>query len=132
MPTLSRSEDQMSDARVVRSLLAALAVLVVEMGAGGAREARAQTPHADFNGDGFDDIAVGVPLEDVGTASDAGAVNVIYGSAGGLSDVGDQLWTQQSFGVFDAAEIGDHFGEALATGGLQRRRLRRPGRRSLP
>ena len=34
--------------------------------------------HADFNGDGFTDLAVGVPFEDQAATND-GAVNVIYG-----------------------------------------------------
>src|SRR5213594_4311213 len=38
----------------------------------------------DFNGDGFADLAVGTPSEDVGGAQDAGAVTVLYGSASGL------------------------------------------------
>ena len=35
----------------------------------------------DFNGDGFDDLAIGVPGEDIGrnTIKDADAVNVLYG-----------------------------------------------------
>jgi hypothetical protein len=35
---------------------------------------------ADFNGDGFADLAIGVPLEDIGTKVNAG-VNGIYGSS---------------------------------------------------
>ncbi|MGI0016845.1 MAG: integrin alpha, partial [Nitrososphaera sp.] len=37
----------------------------------------------DFNNDGRDDLAIGVPNEDVGNTNiaNAGAVNVIYGSA---------------------------------------------------
>jgi hypothetical protein len=38
----------------------------------------------DFNRDGKDDLAIGVPLEDLGNIRDAGAVNVIYGSDNGL------------------------------------------------
>src|SRR6185369_11647957 len=38
----------------------------------------------DFDGDGFADLAIGVPGEDVGAAVDAGAVNVLYGRAQGL------------------------------------------------
>ena len=38
----------------------------------------------DFDGDGYDDLAVGVPYEDIDSVLDAGAVNVLYGSAGGL------------------------------------------------
>ncbi len=70
----------------------------------------------DFDGDGRDDLAIGVPDEDVGSTSDAGAVNVIYGTSTGLSASGDQLWTQDSSGIQGAAEGGDHFGAALAAG----------------
>jgi hypothetical protein len=67
----------------------------------------------DFNGDGRADLAAGVPGENVGAISDAGAVNVLYGGAGGLSATGNQLWHQNSAGVLDAAEAGDNFGWAL-------------------
>ena len=53
----------------------------------------------DYNGDGFDDLAIGVPDEDIGAISNAGAVNVLYGSASGLTAAGDQLWHQDSSGV---------------------------------
>ncbi len=70
----------------------------------------------DFNGDGRDDMAVGVPGENVGSLADAGAVNVIYGKAGGLHYSGDQLWHQDSAGVEGVAEAGDRFGASLAVG----------------
>jgi len=72
----------------------------------------------DFNHDGFADLAVGVPHEDVGTVADAGAVNVLYGSAARLQATSpdDQFWNQDSTGVSDAAESGDAFGSSLATG----------------
>src|SRR5262245_1549234 len=51
---------------------------------------------ADFNGDGYGDLAIGVPYEDVpieaGDAFSAGAVNVLYGSANGLTGAGNQIW----------------------------------------
>jgi hypothetical protein len=74
----------------------------------------AASVRADFDNDGFADLAVGVSSEDVGAIVDAGAVNVLYGSAGGLSGSGSQLFTQDSSGVVDAAEAGDQFGYALA------------------
>jgi FG-GAP repeat len=67
----------------------------------------------NFNGDDFADLAIGAPGEDVGTAADAGAVNVQYGSATGLPGPGGQLFTQDSPGVGGAAESGDAFGAAL-------------------
>ena len=75
----------------------------------------------DFNGDQVTDLAVGVPLENVGSISDAGAVNVIYGAAGiGLTEANDQFLTQdtvQGVGqVLDQAEAFDKFGASLAAG----------------
>jgi hypothetical protein len=72
--------------------------------------------YADFNGDGFADLAVGVPNEDVGSIVDAGGVNVLYGSASDLSATGNQFWTQNSSGVRDTAEAKDFFGSSLAVG----------------
>jgi hypothetical protein len=69
---------------------------------------------ADFDGDGRADLAIGVPLEGVGAADHAGAVNVLYGSASGLTAVGDQLWSQAN--LPDDPETGDGFGQSLATG----------------
>ncbi len=70
----------------------------------------------NFNGDLFADLAIGVPLEDIGAIADAGAVNVLYGSPSGLAADGDQLWHQDVAGVPDAAEADDRFGSALAAG----------------
>jgi hypothetical protein len=70
----------------------------------------------DFNNDGFIDLAVGVPGEDIGTIADAGAVTILAGSAGGLSGTGSQFFSQDSGGVLGAAETGDGFGSALGVG----------------
>jgi disulfide bond formation protein DsbB len=67
----------------------------------------------DFDGDGFADLAIGVVFEDVGSADEAGAVNVLYGSAAGLSPAGNQLWHQDRGGIADQAEFQDDFGSAL-------------------
>jgi hypothetical protein len=74
--------------------------------------------HSDFNGDGFSDLAIGVPNEDVGEVFDAGAVEVIYGSAGGLqlTAPGDDFISQDSPGVRDSAEETDLFGYTVAAG----------------
>jgi hypothetical protein len=66
----------------------------------------------DFNGDGFADLAAGASGEDVGSVRDAGAVSVLYGSAGGLTSSGGRLFTQ----VGSRAEEQDNFGWALAAG----------------
>ena len=68
----------------------------------------------DFDGDGRDDVAVGVPGEALGSKVGAGMVNVIYGSAAGLTDAGNQGWHQDSNGIGGAGETGDAFGAGLA------------------
>ena len=63
----------------------------------------------DFNGDGFDDLAVGVPGEN----ASRGAVNVIYGSNGRLTANGNQRWSQQQDDITGGAERGNAFGNAV-------------------
>ncbi|MEW5871801.1 MAG: FG-GAP repeat protein [Chloroflexota bacterium] len=70
----------------------------------------------DFNGDGFEDLAVGVPTDDVGAINNAGVVNIIYGSEYGLSSVGNQIWYQDSPNILDVSETDDQFGSTLAAG----------------
>ena len=74
----------------------------------------------DFDGDGHDDLAIAVPNEDVGPEGseieNAGAVNVIYGTAGGLSSTGNELWHQDRPNVANSAEPADHFGDSIAAG----------------
>jgi len=73
--------------------------------------------YGDFNGDGFDDLAIGVPGETLGSISAAGAVEVIYGSSSGLSATSphaDQFWTQDSTNIDNQAEQSDFFGFGLA------------------
>ncbi len=41
---------------------------------------------------------------------------MIFGSADGLGTADDEVWTQDTSGVADAAEAGDRFGAWLATG----------------
>jgi FG-GAP repeat len=73
---------------------------------------------ATFDGDGFIDLAISVPFEDVATARDAGAVSVLYGSAGGPTIAGSQGFWQGTGGATGTAEAGDQFGFALASGDL--------------
>ena len=70
----------------------------------------------DFNKDGADDLAIGVPGEDVGSIGDAGVVNIIYGSTSGLVNTGNKIWYQGNNGIADAPEKEDNFGDALAAG----------------
>ncbi len=70
----------------------------------------------DVNGDGFDDLAIGVPREDVGTVVDSGGVNVLRGGLAGLtgSYFTEKVWTKSTFGYQE--ETGSRFGAALAFG----------------
>ena len=71
---------------------------------------------ADFNLDGFDDLAIGIPNNDLG-AIDAGAVHVRYGDPTGFGVLGTfQCLHQDTIGVVDSNEADDHFGSALAAG----------------
>ena len=80
--------------------------IVIGLGFGAAEGASGP----DYNGDGFPDLAIGAPGEDVGSAFGAGAVNVIYGSASGLTATGDQFWHQNVLGIEGASGPGDDFG----------------------
>lgn len=78
----------------------------------------------DFNGDGRGDLAVGVPFEQIGDSSSgelAGAVNVLYGSQGGIrADANEPIWNQNTTGIAGVSEYGDNFGHALAAGDFNR------------
>src|SRR6266540_590841 len=92
-------------------LTAALAVpggAAIGQPGGSAAAAAAASAASDFDNDGFADLAIGVPGEN----DFAWAVNVLYGSGGGLTSTGAQLFTQ----VGGADEQSDQFGAALAAG----------------
>jgi len=67
-----------------------------------------------FGGPGDPGLAIGVPGEDR-SASDAGAINVIYGGTSGLTGARHQLWDAGLLHL-DSPEPGDSFGAALAAG----------------
>ncbi|MFE6338159.1 FG-GAP-like repeat-containing protein [Streptomyces sp. NPDC057798] len=75
---------------------------------------------SDFNGDGYRDIAIGAMGADVGSASGAGAVVVLYGSSSGVPAAKKAVITQNSTGVPGTAESDDRFGASLATGDLNK------------
>ena len=77
----------------------------------------------DLNRDGYADLIVGVPGEDAGDEVDGeqvGLVNVIYGSAGGLTGVGNHdLWQGGQLngtGIKGSPARDDDFGASLETG----------------
>ncbi|MFG2606613.1 FG-GAP-like repeat-containing protein [Streptomyces sp. NPDC048514] len=67
----------------------------------------------DVNGDGYADVAVGAPGEDVGKATEAGAVTILFGSASGLTTKGARTYTEDTAGVPGAAEAWDQFGQSV-------------------
>lgn len=69
----------------------------------------------DFNNDGYDDLAIGVPGSMVAGLDGAGAVQVLYGTAAGLTSANTQTWTQESVGVDDTAGALDGYGESLTS-----------------
>ena len=73
----------------------------------------------DFNHDGYDDLAIGVPGEDDDEGNDGGAVAIMYGSGSGISVSGNQLLDQDSSGIAGRIEDSDEFGASLAVGDFQ-------------
>ncbi len=76
----------------------------------------------DFNGDHYDDLAIGAPGEDgLGgtgpTSADIGVVHILYGSPSGLSTAGNQLLSFGNGTVLPpAGRPQEHFGQVLAAG----------------
>jgi hypothetical protein len=69
---------------------------------------------ADFDADGFADLAIGAPARSCGGLAKAGEVFVAYGSSSGGR--GYQRWTQNSPGIGDACESNDLFASQLGAG----------------
>ena len=75
-------------------------------------------PHpraVDFDADGYEDLLVGVPLEALGSRSDAGTITALPGSTVGLRTFGYVSQTQAALG-FEVSPAGARYGHALATG----------------
>jgi hypothetical protein len=71
---------------------------------------------ADFDGDGYDDVVVGVPSEDHGTIALAGGVQYLAGGPGGLDTSDAPFYDQDSTDMASTAEELDRFGDVLAAG----------------
>ncbi|MEU4681536.1 esterase [Streptomyces xinghaiensis] len=65
---------------------------------------------ADTDGDGYADVAIGAPGEDIGSIADAGAVWVLRGAAGGLTATGVRDVNQDTENVPGVPETADRFG----------------------
>ncbi|WP_030601635.1 FG-GAP repeat domain-containing protein [Streptomyces fulvoviolaceus] len=72
----------------------------------------------DFNGDGYEDLAVGSSSAKVNGKSGAGYVAVLFGSASGLKTSTKKVYTQASSGIPGTVEANDHFGFRLAAADL--------------
>ncbi|MHA5049749.1 FG-GAP-like repeat-containing protein [Streptomyces sp. SD15] len=65
----------------------------------------------DVNGDGYQDVVVSTPNEDIGTATNTGTVTVLYGTATGVkTDGAAQAFAQSTAGVPGDDEKNDLFG----------------------
>jgi hypothetical protein len=72
----------------------------------------------DFDGDGFDELAIGAPYRQVYTYEQAGMVFELFGSANGLA--GPALALQEDTGGMGLPGPYFHFGGALAAGDFDR------------
>jgi len=72
----------------------------------------------DYNGDNVDDLIVGVHGEDIGIISDAGLIQIFWGSqVHGLTVTGNYYIHADSSGIEGNSEVDDRFGAVLTTGG---------------
>ncbi|MGW6062284.1 FG-GAP repeat protein [Streptomyces sp. NPDC055189] len=72
------------------------------------------TALSDFNGDGYADLAVGVPDGTVAGQSKAGYVNIVWGGSRGVGAHGSIRVTQATAEVPGSPEAGDRFGASVA------------------
>ncbi|MGW7047331.1 esterase [Streptomyces avermitilis] len=108
------------------ALAAASFLLMTGAGIAAAPSAYAGTPggthandrNSDFNGDGYEDVLVGAPGATVSGKKGAGLVTVQYGSSRGIGTTNAARFSQSTADVAGAAETGDAFGRAVATGDL--------------
>ncbi|MEV2252051.1 FG-GAP repeat protein [Streptomyces sp. NPDC050147] len=68
---------------------------------------------ADFNGDGYDDLFVGVPSGSVGDKAKAGFVSVVFGGRHGPGPHSVRRITQATVEVPGTPEAGDRFGGSV-------------------
>jgi hypothetical protein len=70
----------------------------------------------DVNADGFAEVVVGAPGEDIGSDTTTGLFHLLYGRASGLTGTGSVAIHQDTAGVPGSGEDGDQFGFAQASG----------------
>ncbi|MFF3643072.1 FG-GAP-like repeat-containing protein [Streptomyces sp. NPDC002564] len=86
--------------------------------AGAAPTPSTEEVRADFNGDGYGDLAISAPIAKVAGKSGAGYVAVVYGTAGGLDPARRTVLSQATTGIPGTPETGDYFGDRITTGDL--------------
>lgn len=67
----------------------------------------------DTNGDGYPDLAVGVPYENVGSVEDAGGVHILRGGKSGLTGKNSQWFTRATAGVPGSPTKWENFGSLV-------------------
>ncbi|WP_248959063.1 FG-GAP repeat protein [Sphaerisporangium perillae] len=77
----------------------------------------------DFDHDGRDDLAIGVPGEGLDAFQDGpmygnGGVHVLYGTSRGLTAIGGEFWSRKTKGIRGKSLNTDRLGSALAAGDL--------------
>ena len=70
----------------------------------------------DYNRDGFDDLAIGAPGEDIGSTIAAGNSLVVYGSASGIDVAAFKVFNLNTPGIVGSAGVTDQLGHTLASG----------------
>jgi hypothetical protein len=96
----------------------ALAAALPFGGVATAEEPRRTAADSDFDGDGFQDLAVGAPYGAVGGKAAAGYVAVVYGSRSGPDTGRRQVIHQDMPGMPDPAIERALFGQSVAAGDL--------------
>ncbi|MFF7351898.1 FG-GAP-like repeat-containing protein [Streptomyces filipinensis] len=96
-------------------------------GASGLRRTAATVPGgesvaiADFDKDGYGDIAVGDPAYETGAERRAGRIQISYGAFGGVDENrSTKAFTEDSTGIPGGVEAEDNFGADIAAGDLDR------------
>lgn len=67
----------------------------------------------DTNGDGYADLAVGVPEENIGSKENAGGVHILRGSKSGLTGANSQWFTRATAGVPGSQTEYGNFGQLV-------------------
>ncbi|MDN3022937.1 FG-GAP repeat protein [Streptomyces sp. S.PB5] len=112
----------MSKRMIGTGLAAAIAVTAAVVAPVTAQAAAPQSAagriHADFDGDGYQDVAFAAASATVGGKARAGYVAVVYGSAKGLNLSHRQVISQNTAGIPGVAEADDRFGSGLSAADL--------------